>query len=54
MSLVVAFVIANKALLAALGVAVLSEVMPFLPTKANGVAQMLVNLLKRVPADGGK
>lgn len=54
MTAVLAFVIANKALLAALGVAILSEALPFLPGKAQGLAHGLIGLLKKVPADGAK
>jgi hypothetical protein len=47
---IVAFVLANKALIGAIAVAVLSEVAPFLPTKWNGLAQALVLALKKKPA----
>ena len=47
MTIAIAFIIANKVLLAVLGVAVLSEALPFLPTKANGIAQLVLNLLKK-------
>jgi len=42
----------------ALAYAVVSDVMPFLPSKANGIAQAIANILKAVmaakPADGAK
>jgi transposase len=49
MSVIIAWVLANKALFAAIFVAVLSEVAPFLPTNCNGIAQALVQALKKKP-----
>jgi hypothetical protein len=47
MSALVVFILANKALFAALGVAILSELAPFLPTRANGIVHMVVLMLSK-------
>ncbi len=40
-------VLANKALFSALAALFISELLPFLPTKANGWAQLALGVLKK-------
>lgn len=52
---VINFIVVNKVLLATVGLAVVSEAMSLFPgIKSNGIAQLLVNLLKQVigPKEG--
>lgn len=44
------WLLAHWPMLLAMLIALMSEVLPFLPTKANGIVQAILNVLKALPA----
>lgn len=48
-----AWLIANWPVVLSVAILIVSELMPFLPTKANGIAQVFVNIGKKLLAKKG-